>query len=837
MKIFLPLCTATLLLAIFLPLSAAPSIGNNAMQRDEMENRLQLLENALSRQVEGTLREEMEVLFRHLERKLSGQVEDAALATARQERRLTELENELKQLQEEGESADAERRQKFSAFAAAETDKVKAASDKYITLINFCFAVLSVLTPIVLATPMFFGYLGRRSFDKEAENKLVEMDQKLAKMETFVAKGQQHEQRLKQILREYESTSQDKFPSNITQSAETAVEKGTGVEALRGFAVLAQNAKDWKRACLYWEDVVKQDPQDKKALFYLAQCRVFLGGQKDTPSNQRIWLWQQAENFYRSELNKRQGKSLTSILLSYAILKKEKLVYADHATRKQLYIDIEKLLLKAKELSPQNINIFLLLSSLKLERAKEGELSPEDRSILYTEIESLLKEAKNIAPHKEKIYLALATLKTEQADDKQTSPSNRLELYSNAEKILLQAQNINKNDENIFIMRALLKQKKARIEQDSDKRTKLREEAAQLVRHAKEINSQAIERYSILAQLLQEQAEDKQTPPEERTRLQKEAESLLLEAKNISPQDINTLGVLAQFKQELAMNETNPEARKNLRIEAAELFNKIIELDPSNIQTYFMLAQLKLEQSEEEQCPSLDRYNLYMDAKNILNKAKDMNSQDSRYYLLMARLKKNQADYESNEIVKSELLKDVEQLYGAARKFAPYDVQGYILPAIDKLSLSKRESTPASKKLRAEAENLLLQARAHIPHNSDILDLLISIKQEQAKEAPPEEQDALLAAADKYLDELPAEDRAKNLYDRACIAALRGQHERALELLEECRKAGTLPSREHLEQDKDMDSLRDLDAFKEFLEQAYPAEDTRQPDNATKENE
>ena len=104
MKIFLPLCTATLLLAIFLPLSAAPSIGNNAMQRDEMENRLQLLENALSRQVEGTLREEMEVLFRHLERKLSRQVEDAALATARQERRLTELENELKQLQKEGEA-------------------------------------------------------------------------------------------------------------------------------------------------------------------------------------------------------------------------------------------------------------------------------------------------------------------------------------------------------------------------------------------------------------------------------------------------------------------------------------------------------------------------------------------------------------------------------------------------------------------------------------------------------------------------------------------------------------------------------------------------------------
>ena len=94
-----------------------------------------------------------------------------------------------------------------------------------------------------------------------------------------------------------------------------------------------------------------------------------------------------------------------------------------------------------------------------------------------------------------------------------------------------------------------------------------------------------------------------------------------------------------------------------------------------------------------------------------------------------------------------------------------------------------------------------------------------------------------LKAAETYLAELLPQDSAKGLYNRACIAALRGQHERALELLEECRKTGTLLPREHLEKDKDMDSLRDLKAFKEFLEQAYPAEDTHQQDNTTKKNE
>ncbi|WP_443825732.1 TPR end-of-group domain-containing protein, partial [Desulfovibrio sp.] len=65
-----------------------------------------------------------------------------------------------------------------------------------------------------------------------------------------------------------------------------------------------------------------------------------------------------------------------------------------------------------------------------------------------------------------------------------------------------------------------------------------------------------------------------------------------------------------------------------------------------------------------------------------------------------------------------------------------------------------------------------------------------------------------------------------------CIAALRGQQERALELLEECRKAGTLPPRHHLETDKGLDSLRNLDAFREFLKRSYPVRPDDQADDS-----
>lgn len=653
MKTFLPPCTAILLLAIFLPLSAAPSTGQNAMQRDEMEKRLQLLENSLSRQVEGTLRKEMETLFRHLERKISGQVEDAALATVRQERRLTKLENELKQLQKGEESADAERRQKFSAFAAAEADKVKAASDRYTSLISSCFTALSVVTALVLATPMFFGYFGLRSFNKEAESKLAEMDQKLTEMETLVAKGHQHEQELKQLLqRNTPPQEQEKFSADITQSAKKAVKKNIGVEALRGRAVLAQNAEDWRRACLYWEDVIKEDPSDKEARFFLAQCRTLLGSRGDVSPEQRTLLWKQAEDFYREELTGPPTPQQSNVLVAYAVLKREQAKFADANSRQHLYTEAEEFLRRSGA-----------------------------REDMYTlSLRATIKRA-------------LATL--------QSDTAKRADLCNEAEKLLLQAR---------------------------------------------ELAPQEVNLIGLLAELKLQQAADK-SKPEERARLREEAEQLLFKARNLAPQDAKSYVVLAQLKAQQADEQGNQEECVRLREEAEQLLFKAMRLAP----------------------------------------------QDTTSYVELAKLRAQQANKQSN--------------------------------------LKKRAL------LREEAEKLFLQAKELDPKGAEILDMLATLKLEQARDAAPEEYDGLLAAAEAYLAELLPQDRAKGLYNRACIVASRGQHERALELLEECRKDGTLPSRGHLEQDKDMDSLRDLDAFKEFLEQAYPTEDTRQPDNATKENE
>ena len=697
MKIFLPLCAATLLLAISLPLSAAPSTGKNAMQRDEMENRLQLLENTLSKQVEGTLREEMETQFRHLERKLSGQVEDAALATARQERRLIELENELKQLQEEGESADAERRQKFSAFAAAEADKVKAASDRYTTLTTVYLAVLSVLTPIVLAIPIFLGYQSKSVFDKESESKLEEMRRKLAEMEDLVTKGHQHEQELKQLLQKNKPPQeQEEFPADITQSAQKAVKKNVGVEALRGRAVLAQNAKDWRRACLYWEDVIKEDPSDKEARFFLAQCRTLLGSRGDVLPEQRTLFWKQAEDFYREELTGPPTTQQQNVLVAYAVLKREQAKFADVNSRQHLYTEAEE---------------FLRRSGIE-------------------------------------------------------------DMY-------------------VLVLRATIKRDLAALQSDTVKCAELCNEAEQLLLQAMKLAPQEVNVIGLLAELKLQQAAI-QSKPEERAHLRKEAEQLLLQAMKVAPQDATSYLVLAQLKLQQAAVQSKPEERARLRKEADQLLLQAMKVAPQDGKSYVVLAGLRRQQAADQSKPE-ERARLRKEAEQLLSQAMKLAPQDDKSYTVLAGLKAQQADEQSNPIEKV--------------------------------------------RIREKAERLFLQAKELNPKGPEILDRLATLKVEQARDAAPEDRDGILAAAETYLVELLPQDSAKGLYNRACIAALRGQHERALELLEECRKAGTLLPREHLEQDKDMDSLRDLDAFKEFLKRAYPTEDTRQPDNATKENE
>ena len=783
MKIFLPLCTATLLLAIFLPLSAAPSIGNNAMQRDEMENRLQLLENALSRQVEGTLREEMEVLFRHLERKLSGQVEDAALATARQERRLIELENELKQLQEKGEAQFEGSQSPLSELAEKKKEEIRATGDRYVSMVGAYSSVLAVIVGLIVLLPIIYNIYQTRSFSENAKQKLLDIEKikqnsqelcekyiselknstqeqsskfekaannKIKALNNLIEKYQEIHKELKDVLNRVKSSLnnlQEKVSPETVDDAQELIANGKGVSVLWGQAILAMNTEQWNKACLYFEDILQQIPDDASAHLSLAKCQAALAGSNQVTLLQRQEYLSKVEKYCRDMLQQKDTLSheyLLNIYFLYSYVKKVQANSMEIKDRTRLYAEAEQLLENMRVIAPQDVYALGALAELKRQQAA-GQTKPEERARLRNEAEQLLFKAMELAPQDAKSYAALAQLKRQQAIE-QSKPEERARLRKEAEQLLFTAMKLAPQDATIYIVLAGLKTQQA----------------------------------------------DEQSKPEERARLRKEAEQLLLQAMELAPQDAKSCIMLAGIKAQQADEESKPEESVRLRNEAEQLLCKSMKLAPQNAKSYVVLAQLKAQQADEESKLE-ERVRLRNEAEQLFRKAGELAPQDATIYEFLAELKRQQA---------------------------------------------AEQSTPEERAhLREEAERLFLQAKELNPKGVGILVMLATLKLEQARDAAPEDRNGLLAAAETYLAELLPQDSAKGLYNRACIAALRGQHERALELLEECRKAGTLLSREHLEKDKDMDSLRDLDAFKEFMEQAYPAEDARQPDNATKENE
>ena len=873
MKIFLPLCTATLLLAIFLPLSAAPSIGNNAMQRDEMENRLQLLENALSRQVEGTLREEMEVLFRHLERKLSRQVEDAALATARQERRLTELENELKQLQKEGEAQLEGSQNPLSELAEKKKEEIRATGDRYVDMVGAYSSVFSVIVGLIALLPTIYSIYQNVSFHRNAKQKLLEIEKikqdsqelcekyiselknstqeqsskfenaannKIGVLNNLIEKYQKTHKELEEITNRAKSslnTHQEKVSPETVNDAQELITNGKGVSVLWGQAILAMNTEQWNKACLYFEDILQQIPDDASARLNLARCQAALAGSNQVTLLQRQEYLSKVEKYCKDMLQQKDTLShedLLNIYFLYSYVKRIQTKSTKGKDRTQLYSEAEQLLEDMRVIAPQNVYALWALAELKIQQAA-GQTKPEERARLRKEAEQLLLQAMELAPQDATSYAVLVQLKRQQAAS-QTKPEERARLREEAEQLLVKAMKLAPQDAKSYVMLAGLRQQQAAGQTKPEERARLREEAEQLLVKAMKLAPQDAKSYAVLASLKTQQADD-QSKPEERARLRNEAEQLILKAKEFAPQDAKIYALLAELKLQQAADQSKPEERARLREEAEQLLCEAMQLAPQDTTSYIVLAQLKAqqadEQSNQEECARLRE-----EAEQLLFKAMRLAPQDAQSCIMLAGLKRQQADEQNTPEKCARLWEEAEQLLAQAMKLAPQDTASYVELAKLRAQQAKKQSDLKKRALlREEAEKLFLQAKELNPKEARILDMLATLKLEQARDAAPEEYDGLLAAAETYLAELLPQDSAKGLYNRACIAALRGQHERALELLEECRKTGTLLPREHLEKDKDMDSLRDLKAFKEFLEQAYPAEDTHQQDNTTKKNE
>ena len=83
-----------------------------------------------------------------------------------------------------------------------------------------------------------------------------------------------------------------------------------------------------------------------------------------------------------------------------------------------------------------------------------------------------------------------------------------------------------------------------------------------------------------------------------------------------------------------------------------------------------------------------------------------------------------------------------------------------------------------------------------------------------------EEAKALFGQAKEKALEAERIKPGAGVYNAACAWARLGEEDECQKWLERCRELGKLPPRKHMEEDEDLESVRDKEWFKEILEKA-----------------
>ena len=135
---------------------------------------------------------------------------------------------------------------------------------------------------------------------------------------------------------------------------------------------------------------------------------------------------------------------------------------------------------------------------------------------------------------------------------------------------------------------------------------------------------------------------------------------------------------------------------------------------------------------------------------------------------------------------------------------------------------AKTKSGVEADRLFALAFERFEKALAINPDDHELLDIWGNSVLRQAQQKQGSEKIAFAERARGILERGYILNPTRVAYNLACACAVLGDHEHAINLLRESKAAGRLPKLEHLMSDPDLESLRDSDAFKAFLKEAFP---------------
>jgi tetratricopeptide (TPR) repeat protein len=247
---------------------------------------------------------------------------------------------------------------------------------------------------------------------------------------------------------------------------------------------------------------------------------------------------------------------------------------------------------------------------------------------------------------------------------------------------------------------------------------------------------------------------------------------------------------------------------------AAEQYEKALEVDPLNHEALYNMATACSMRANQLSGEEADR--LYVRSFEMFERALDTRPGDAdtlhNWALALAGHAERAAGDEADT-----LYAQAVQKYAEADEALPEDAMTLENWGVVLSGRARRKAGKEAQELFREALDKFEAADALNPNDASTLanwgESLLGYS--QTKDG--EEAIALLASAREKL--LKAEELSEGVgaYNLACASAVEGDIEECRRWLERCEVSGTLPSSEHLLQDTDLRSVRDLDWFRELV--------------------
>ncbi|MDM8215506.1 hypothetical protein QUW15_04945 [Desulfovibrio piger] len=273
-----------------------------------------------------------------------------------------------------------------------------------VSMLSTGFTALGAMTGILALAGLVIAVLTSKMYLQSLRGYRKELKE-------ILDEARKHRKTLREMVAEHSPA--EKFTAPVLAQAREATTQGVGTEVLRGKAILAQQAKRWQEALLYWQGVLETSPHDDTALFGASLAALRLSMKATGEERQR--LWQTAENYFKAFP---ETQLTVAVLVNWGNLCAQRGIDTTNSKKRERWFNEAKdKYLKATKAEPNNANSWYNWGVLCASRGKAAS-DADTREHWYAEAEKKIARALAIAPHNAAIWFNKACLASLRQDVK-----------------------------------------------------------------------------------------------------------------------------------------------------------------------------------------------------------------------------------------------------------------------------------------------------------------------------------------------------------------------------------------------------------------------------------